>query len=125
MGDRPKLTLVEGAIKQALVASLELEGEQPAENVVDLSMERLERRQLTATEVTPEQLLMLCLRDVERLNVVKCYVTMISDEGDSFTVSNYRAGLSRSEEVAFRSLGMQEALDNWRFGTPPGPEEKE
>lgn len=109
MEDRP--------IKEMLKASLDAEPEHNG-NVVDLNMERMERRFLNATEVKPQELIKLVLRDMgERYqNVVKCYVTLVIDAGDSFTVSNYRAGLTRSEEVAFRSLGLQEAMDNWRFG---------
>ena len=115
MADRPKLTLVE-----SLKKSLEVE-EQKENNVVDFSKEKIdravERGELTANDVTPAQLLSIISEDVERLgNVVKCYVTLIAEDDSSFTVSNYRAGLSRSEEVAFRQLGLQEAVDNWRFG---------
>lgn len=119
--DRPKLTLVE-TLRKSIEETPDLAEsqtqEEQTENVVDLSIERMRRSDvITSKDVTPQMLFELIASDLEQMkNCVKCYVTLISDDGDSFLVSNYRAGLNRQEEVAFRSLGVQEALDNWRFG---------
>lgn len=122
MPDRPKLTLVEN-LKQSIALEDALSSSEPEEhkenNVVDLARERMDRGALTSKDVTPAQLLEVVCEDVaaSRIgNVVKCYVTLIAEDESSFTVSNYRAGLNRAEEVAFRQLGLQEAVDNWRFG---------
>ena len=116
MGDRPKLTLVETL--RASLNETETKPEHREEsNVVDLAVERIGRTDVLAKDVTPEDLLKFILSDAPLMaSAFKCYVTMISDDGAAFTVTNFRAGLDRSEEVAFRSLGLQEAMDNWRFG---------
>lgn len=111
MGDRPRLTLLE-SLKQSVAETPE-----QTENVVDLFRERCERGELSSSEIKPLDLLRLVIEDAERKgNVVKCYVTLVSDTTDAFTVTNYRAGLNREEEVAYRQLGLQEAVDRWRFG---------
>lgn len=128
--DKPRLTLIE-CLKQSLdetpTASTDQEmpdvvggadEPQPSAEVVDLFREKVVRGEMMAKDITPQQLIEIVAEDIERLgNVVKCYVTLIADDEDCFTVSNYRAGLNRVEEVSFRQLGVQEAVDNWRFGT--------
>lgn len=120
--EKPKFRLID-CLKQSLeiVRPVPPEIAPPVEEagaeIVELDLERIERSGLTAKDVTPEDILRLCLKDVKaKGNVVKCYVTLISELEDSFTVSNYRSNLTRTEEVAFRQLGVTEAVDSWRFG---------
>ena len=85
-----------------------------AERVVDFEVERAERAE-EAAGVRPISLLKMALKDAQKDNtIVKAYVTLIRDDKDSFSTINYRAGLKRTEEIAFRQLGVQEALEGWR-----------
>lgn len=109
MTDRPKLTLIE-SLKQSVEEARQGE-------VVDLALERINRHGVNCKDVTVQQLLKVVTNDVERMeNATKCYITVIQDTPEAFTVSNYRCGLDRQEEVSFRTLGVHEAMDNWRFG---------
>jgi len=105
-------------IKAALKASLALvtnDHPEQKENVTDLGMERLKRKSVPCSEVTPIQALSLAMEEAKgNPNIKRCYITMIEDiEGGTATI-NLRANLSRQEEVAFRSLGAYEAMDVWR-----------
>ena len=114
MEDGPSLNLIEN-----LKASLDAE-EADSGNVVDLGAERLLRGRdsLTPDQVTPQEVLKLAMEDCSKLgNISKCYVTLIVDEGDErMGTINYRAQMTRTEEIAFRQLGLQEQIDNWRVG---------
>lgn len=97
-------------LKEHLRQSLELT------NLVDLEVERAERGLVPNAEVTPETLLRLALKDCElaKGRITKCYVTLIEDEGDSMSTTNMRANLTRTEEIAYRQLGLTEAIESWR-----------
>lgn len=87
----------------------------PGSNVVNLSVERLIRKAPASCEqVSVRELLELALAELSD-NAVKCYLTIIEkDPEGGFSLDNYRSGLLRSEEIAYRQMGVLEAMENWK-----------
>lgn len=101
------------AIIEVLKASLE----QEESNVVDFEVEKLSReRHADPRNMMPDKCLALALADCKQFgDVIGCYVTLIrEDAGEALTVESYRAGLNRAEEIAYRQLGLNEAIENWK-----------
>jgi hypothetical protein len=94
---------------------IEVEFDASAE-VIDFEVQRAARRLLDNTEVSPATILKMALDDVlgPYQHCTKAYITLVLDNGKSFTTCNYRANLSRIEEVAFRQLGVTESMEGWR-----------
>ncbi|HEY6020615.1 MAG TPA: hypothetical protein VIY48_12210 [Candidatus Paceibacterota bacterium] len=117
-------------VLEALRASVAAEGKQGT-NVTNLAEVRMKREaakgpgKITgdnplAYDVSVKQCLEMALKDADRIGAVKCYVTMICDDGDTWSTNNYRSCLTRIEEIAFRQLGVTEAINRWTGG--PGEE---
>ena len=85
-------------------------------NVVDFRNAKVDSGTLLAREVTPAEVLTQALEDLGSLNVAKCYITLVIDNGETWATTNYRANLTRAEEIAFRQLGITEMLESWRNG---------
>lgn len=121
MADRPEFRVINGGA-QPLPSPLEHENPNTSGNTVtDFDVERLDRKRdsLWAHDVTPEQLLKLALLDCSKHEgVFGCYITLIRrrEEDGGLQTQNYRSGLNRLEEVAYRQLGLVEQLDAWRNG---------
>lgn len=120
-----KLTLVESL--QASIEALDnvLKGKPPVEGedilpqpksaeIIDFATARAHT--LGPTEVAPETILKMALKDCEAwgTRAVKAYITVVLDDGVSFSQAHYRAGLTREQEIAFRQLGLAECMDGWR-----------
>ncbi len=108
---------------EALEKSVALEPEPKENNVVNFAVERLSRKgeDLRPQDIAVTDLLSLIQSDVAKYgDVTKCYVTLVREDEKAFTVVNYRAGVSRVEEIALRQLGVQEVIDSWRFGDGEG-----
>jgi predicted NUDIX family phosphoesterase len=116
------------AFKDDLKGSLELavfeggvgqdkQAEEPS-NVVQLGVERLLRNgpQMDAKDATPLDVIRLVEHDIiESGNVTACYVTLITNQDNHFEVTNYRSNLARTEEIAYRQMGVQQAIENWKL----------
>jgi hypothetical protein len=116
--DALDLAVFEGGLAEmgGLTAGATAQGPEPT-NVVNFGQERLARvpEKLSATDITPDQLIPFIANDIKTMGTIsKCYVTLVSEEADCFHVTNYRAGLNRTEEIAYRLLGVLEAMENWR-----------
>jgi hypothetical protein len=103
----------------ALAAEPVEEDEEEINNVIDFQVARAECSAVNTADVTPETVLKLALQDVQaggqyKDTVKKCYITLVLDTGETFSTCNYRANLTRIEEVAFRQLGVSESLEGWR-----------
>lgn len=111
---RASLTVIENDSRQDDPVTTDTVEENAA--VVDLSLERIERGDMSCQQVTPEQVLRLALRELDQTEgITKCYVTLIQETPEGpITTINMRSRLSRQEEVAFRQLGVHEAIDSWR-----------
>jgi hypothetical protein len=91
--------------------------EDESAEVIDFEVERASRVNMDNAEVKPETILKMALEDVTGPYQGKCtkaYITLVLDNGKAFSTCNYRANLSRIEEVAFRELGLTEAISGWR-----------
>lgn len=89
--------------------------------VIDFEVQRASRSIIDSGEVRPETILKMALEDVTTGpygggRCVKAYITLILDDGKSFSTCNYRANLSKIEEVAFRQMSVAEAIEGWRGG---------
>jgi hypothetical protein len=89
--------------------------------VIDFEVERASRLNMDNAEVRPETILKMALEDVTTGpyrdgRCTKAYITLVLEDGKTYSTCNYRANLSKIEEVAFRQLGVTEAVSGWRGG---------
>lgn len=100
------------ALKDDLKASID---DYTTDNVVDFEVEKLQRKSVDATQVMPDKCLALAMLDCKEYgDVIGVYVTLIRESPDSLSTENYRAGLDRAQEIAYRQLGVQEAIERWK-----------
>lgn len=104
----------EGLVADATLVELLRESVENS-NVVDFEVEKINRRHIDARDVMPDKCLALALQDTkQRGDVIGCYITLIVEEPETMSTVNYRAGLSRTEEIAYRQVGVQEAIESWK-----------
>ena len=83
-------------------------------NVIDLDVERADRREISNRDVTPETVLKMALRECEKSgNVTQCYITLVEDTPEGMSTTNLRSNMSRIEEIAYRQLGLAEAIEQY------------
>jgi hypothetical protein len=105
------------ALLEAAGYTIEATPEDCAGEVIDFEVERASRKPLDNADVSPATVLKMALEDITTgpyHNCSKVYVTLVLDNDSTFSTCNYRANLTRIEEVAFRQLGVAEAIDGWR-----------
>lgn len=87
--------------------------------VVDFEVEQAERTK-SASEIVPTTLLKMAVLEAQSdPNIEKAYITMLrKNEDGTFTTINFRCGMDMVEELAYRQVGVTEAIDRWRGDGP-------
>ena len=79
----------------------------------DLDLERLKHEE--GNECKPATLLKRALQDCEEYgDVAKITIMMIRDGGDTWNAVDYRANMTRSEEIAFGLMQVLSIIERWR-----------
>lgn len=84
-------------------------------NLIDLDVERADRGLISNSDVTPETVLKLAIKECQESgHVTQCYITLIEESPDGLSTINLRSNMSRVEEIAYRQVGLAEAIEMWR-----------
>ena len=107
---KPKMTLIESSPPPE------------EQTVVDFNKEKLARRggKAMACDINAETVLEMALMDCREAGdrgPAKAYITLVYENDTASTTVNYRCQLSHLEEVAYRQLGLSEAIENWKGST--------
>lgn len=84
------------------------------DSVVDFEVKQAE--QARAPDLKPSTLLKMALLDAQSdPNINRAYITLIRENADgSLTLVNYRAGMNTAEEIAYRQVGVSEAIEGFK-----------